>query len=228
MGAIQNALNQALGAGAGAVVGMAHVSEQKKQREIAEAKNKAEIASTEQEVQAKKFAYKNDTIEAAKAIQAHKENNFDPDVETASGTYKLSSLTAEQLNDLDEKGVESLAKAVDEIRGGSMRKERIERMEKRGNKAAEAERKSQEYEKALKDGAALKPSEFKAKYGMGKTAMRAELRQVNPKRANRELKKAYQAFEELSDRQSASRTLKFDIEAAVAKIERLKNVGGRK
>lgn len=128
---------------------------------------------------------------------------------------------------MSEQDVNSLADEVEKFRQGPLTEARITRMEKASEERDTAKAENDKYKKALEADAGLKPKEFKEKYGMGKTAMRQKLRDTNPAKKDRELKKAYAAFEELNDRIEATRTLRFNIQAATAKIERLQR-GGRR
>lgn len=147
------------------------VSEQKKA-------NAAKNAEDEQIVKSTKTAIRNDTIEAATAIKAHegKEEKF---IKTFEG------IDFDKLGELDEKGIEDLAKRVDTYRSGKMTDDRIEKMNKAGDK----------YQK-------YHDNPIDRIYKTGDN-----------------LKKAYESFRELNQRIDASRQLKFNLEAAQARLK---------
>ena len=129
MGAIQNSINQALGTIAGATTLGVHAIEAQKQSKIAEAKNQADIAATQEQLNAAKLAYKNDTIEAAKAIGAHEADFGELDF----NGKKIKDITNEEYSALDDAKVEELAGVVDKFREGKLKQDRIERLEEASN-----------------------------------------------------------------------------------------------
>lgn len=111
-----NQMLGALGTATGALAVGKHIQNQNK--EIA-AKN----AEDQQIIDTTKTAIKNDTIEAAAAISAH-EPEFKKMLK--DGNYDLKNLTDEQ--------VDALSKEVDSFRSGKLTDDRIDRMEKAGEK----------------------------------------------------------------------------------------------
>ena len=129
MGAIQNQINQGL---AQASIGFGvfkHAKAEEKQAKLAEEKNKAEIASTQEQLNASKLAYKNDTIEAVKAIGAHEPSFGDIDF----NGKKIKDITSEEYASLDDAKVGELAGIVDSFREGKLKDDRIKRLEDASN-----------------------------------------------------------------------------------------------
>ncbi len=225
MGVIQGAINQLVGtAAAGAVVGK-HISTEVKQQKLAEAKNQADIAATEEQLAATKQAYRNDTIEAAKAINAHE--GFDPEI--AAGR-KFSSYNADELANLSDDEVKTLAAEVDKIRAGKLTEDRIQRLESASNLPEEGRHtikraKTIKGQRVYRTAVNVKTGKVEelyrdipAKHIPGKYISNKDYK-------NQELEKAYDAFRELNNRIATSRELKFDISAAEAKIRQLKTGG---
>lgn len=199
MGAIQNQINQGL-AQASIVSGIVkHAKAEEKQAKIAEEKNKAEIASTQEQLNATKLAYKNDTIEAAKAIGAHESSFGDMDF----NGKKIKDITSEEYAGLDDAKIDELAGIVDKFREGKLKDDRIKRLEDASN---------------LKETG--RHTIQKAKTIPGKYISNKEYK-------NEQLEKAYDSFRELNNRIAASRELKFDIKAAEEKIRNLKEGGNK-
>ena len=128
MGAIQSSINSALGTAAIAGGITKHIQVQEKQAKLAEEKTKAEIASTQEQLNATKLAYKNDTIEAAKAIGAH-ESTFG-DLEFNG--KKIKDITSEEYAGLDDAKIKELAGIVDNFREGKLKDDRIKKLEWKG------------------------------------------------------------------------------------------------
>lgn len=249
MGAIQNQINQALGqASIAAGVGK-HAIAEAKQAKIAEAKNQAEIAATQEQLNAAKLAYKNDTIEATMAIKAHEGdagrtvNDFDPVI----GGKKLSEYVKKDdkgkmvldnealskvFSGLSEKEVEDLANEVDKFRSGTLTKNTNERLTAASNLPEEGRHtvkraKTIPGQRVWRQSINVKTGKVEdlyrdipAKHVPGKYISNKEYK-------NQQLEKAYIAERELNDRIAASRELKFDIKAATEKISRLQQ-GGKK
>ena len=251
MGAIQNQINQTLGqASIAAGVGK-HAAAEAKQAKIAEAKNQAEIAATQEQLNAAKLAYKNDTIEASIAIRSH-ESGFDPEIkgkkmseyvkvdkegnpilDKNGKTIADPDALTEALNSLDEKEINMLADKVHEYRSGKMREDRIARMTN-AKKVSEEELKDlQKLDKKAR--AAADPLSSQGKWGRNvvyqektggftRAQMAKKIREAKGA-GSKYMKKAYESFRELNDRLAASSELKFDIKAATEKINIL---GGKK
>lgn len=230
MGAIQNQVNSLIGQVGILGAGVAHAAGQAKANKLAEQKTQAEIAETAEQKAGAIKNLKNDTIEAAEAIYAHSgdEGRTPGDFDPVVGGKKWSELSSEEKANLSENDINALADEVEKFRQGPLTKERIDRMEKAAEERDTAKADHDKYKKALEEDAGLKPKEFKEKYKMGKTAMRQKLRETNPAKKDRELKKAYAAFEELNDRIEATRTLRFNISAATEKINMLQTKRGGK
>ena len=199
MGAIQNQINQGL---AQASIGLGivkHAKAEEKQAKLAEEKNKAEIASTQEQLNATKLAYKNDTIEAAKAIGAHEPEFGDMDF----NGKKIKDITSEEYAGLDDAKIGELGEIVDKFREGKLKDDRIKRLEDASN-LKETGRHTVQRAKTI-PGKYISNKEYK----------------------NQQLEKAYDSFRELNNRIAASRELKFDIKAAEEKIRKLKEGGNR-
>ena len=228
MGAIQNQINQTLGqASIAAGIGK-HAIAEAKQAEIAEAKNQAEIAATQEQLNAAKLAYKNDTIEAAKAIGAH-EAEFG---ELEFNGKKIKEITNDEYAGLDDAKVEELAGIVDKFREGKLKQDRIDRLEEASN-LPETGRHTVKRARTIPSQRVWRQSinvktgkvedlyrDIPAKHIPGKYISNKDYK-------NQQLEKSYEAFRELNDRIAASRELKFDIKAATEKISRLQQ-GGKK
>lgn len=226
MGAIQNSINQALGTIAGATTLGVHAIEAQKQSKIAEAKNQADIAATQEQLNAAKLAYKNDTIEAAKAIGAHEADFGELDF----NGKKIKDITNEEYSALDDAKVEELAGVVDKFREGKLKQDRIERLEEASN-LPETGRHTVKRAKTIQGQRVWRQSinvktgkvedlyrDIPAKHIPGKYISNKDYK-------NQQLEKSYDAFRELNDRIAASRELKFDISAATEKIKRLQQGG---
>ena len=226
MGAIQNSINQALGTIAGATTLGVHAIEAQKQSKIAEAKNQADIAATQEQLNAAKLAYKNDTIEAAKAIGAHEADFGELDF----NGKKIKDITNEEYSALDDAKVEELAGVVDKFREGKLKQDRIERLEEASN-LPETGRHTVKRAKTIQGQRVWRQSinvktgkvedlyrDIPAKHIPGKYISNKDYK-------NQQLEKSYDAFRELNDRIAASRELKFDINAATEKIKRLQQGG---
>jgi len=226
MGAIQNSINQALGTIAGATTLGVHAIEAQKQSKIAEAKNQAEIAATQEQLNAAKLAYKNDTIEAAKAIGAHEADFGELDF----NGKKIKDITNEEYAALDDAKVEELAGVVDKFRESKLKQDRIDRLEEASN-LPETGRHTVKRAKTIPGQRVWRQSinvktgkvedlyrDIPAKHIPGKYISNKDYK-------NQQLEKSYEAFRELNDRIAASRELKFDIKAATEKIKRLQQGG---
>lgn len=228
MGAIQNQINQGL-AQASIVGGIVkHAKAEEKQAKLAEEKTKAEIASTQEQLNASKLAYKNDTIEAAKAIGAHEPSFGDMDF----NGKKIKDITGEEYAGLDDAKIGELGEIVDKFREGKLKDDRIKRLEDASN--------MKETGRHTVKRAQTIPGERLWRQSINvKTGQVVDLYRDTPSKhvpgkyisnkeyKNQQLEKAYDSFRELNDRIAASRELKFDIKAAEEKIRMLKEGGNR-
>lgn len=226
--AIQNSINQALGAIAGATALGVHTVD-------AEQKKQAEIVETREQLASTKKAYKNDTIEAAIAIRAHNDK-FDPQIgdkkmseyvkkNDKGETVQDNDALSKALEALDEKGIEDLAQKVEEERTGQMTTDRVANMDKWGAEAKELpdlEEKNREARRVA-DPLTLKGGRNAIYQRMtgGFTRKQMAKKIHDAQMANKYLKKSYESFRELNNRIAASRELKFDIKAATEKLKRL-------
>jgi hypothetical protein len=256
MGAIQNQINQTLGQASIAVGVSKHAAAEAKQAKIAEAKNQAEIAATAEQQAADKLAYKNNTIEAALAIHAHRDDSYKIGKETISradydafdpkiGDKKLSEYSEKELSaalqNLDEAGIERLAKDVDDFRTNVLADMNTRRLAATSG-LKETGRKTLERAKNIPQQ--VIPARTWITEQLGKDNKVIPLKKSIPEKIipakhipgkyisnkdykNQQLEKAYTAERELNDRIAASRELKFDIKAATEKISRLQQ-GGKK
>ena len=221
MGAIQSSINSALGTAAIAGGITKHIQVQEKQSKLAEEKTKAEIASTQEQLNATKLAYKNDTIEAAKAIGAH-ESSFG-DLEFNG--KKIKDITSEEYAGLDDAKVNELAGIVDNFREGKLKDDRIKKLEDASN-LKETGRHTVQRAKTI-------PSFNIGVYFFSIASSFEEIRFSlcrecdNKEYKNQQLEKAYESFRELNDRIAASRELKFNIKAAEEKIKKLQEGGNK-
>ena len=228
MGAIQNQINQGL-AQASIVGGIVkHAQVQEKQAKLAEEKTKAEIASTQEQLNATKLAYKNDTIEAAKAIGAHESTFGDIDF----NGKKIKDITSEEYAGLDDAKIGELAGIVDSFREGKLKDDRIKKLEDASN-LKETGRHTIQRAKTIPGERLWRQSinvktgqvvdlykDTPAKHVPGKYIDNKEFK-------NQQLEKAYKSFRELNDRIAASRELKFNIKAAEEKIRNLQEGGNK-
>ena len=228
MGAIQSSINSALGTAAVAGGITKHIQVQEKQAKLAEEQTKAEIASTQEQLNATKLAYKNDTIEAAKAIGAH-ESTFG-DLEFNG--KKIKDITSEEYAGLDDAKVNELAGIVDKFREGKLKDDRIKKLEDASN-LKDTGRHTVQRAKTI-------PGERLWRQSINvKTGQVVDLYKDTPSKhvpgkyidnkefKNQQLEKAYKSFRELNDRIAASRELKFDIKAAEEKIRKLQEGGNK-
>lgn len=228
MGAIQNQINQGL---AQASIGLGivkHAKAEEQQAKLAEEKNKAEIASTQEQLNASKLAYKNDTIEAAKAIGAHEPEFGDMDF----NGKKIKDITGEEYAGLDDAKIGELGEIVDKFREGKLKDDRIKRLEDASNMKETGRhtvKRAQNIpgERLWRQSINVKTGQVvdlyrdtPSKHVPGKYISNKEYK-------NQQLEKAYDSFRELNDRIAASRELKFDIKAAEEKIRELKEGGNR-
>ena len=228
MGAIQNQINQALAQTAitGGIVKHAKVEE--KQAKLAEEKTKAEIASTQEQLNATKLAYKNDTIEAAKAIGAHESSFGDIDF----NGKKIKDITSEEYAGLDDAKIKELAGIVDNFREGKLKDDRIKKLEDASNlkeTGSHTVKRAQTIpgERLWRQSINVKTGQVvdlyrdtPSKHVPGKYISNKEYK-------NQQLEKAYDSFRELNDRIAASRKLKFNIKAAEEKIRKLQEGGNK-
>ena len=228
MGAIQNQINQGL---AQASIGLGivkHAKAEEKQAKLAEEKNKAEIASTQEQLNASKLAYKNDTIEAAKAIGAHEPEFGDMDF----NGKKIKDITGEEYAGLDDAKIGELGEIVDKFREGKLKDDRIKRLEDASNMKETGRhtvKRAQNIpgERLWRQSINVKTGQVVDLY-MDTPSKHVPGKYISNKEyKNQQLEKAYDSFRELNDRIAASRELKFDIKAAEEKIRELKEGGNR-
>ena len=228
MGAIQNQINQGLTQAS--IVGgiLKHAKVEEKQAKLAEEKTKAEIASTQEQLNATKLAYKNDTIEAAKAIGAHESSFGDMEF----NGKKIKDITSEEYAGLDDAKIGELAGIVDKFREGKLKDDRIKKLEDASN-LKETGRHTIQRAKTIPGERIWRQSinvktgkvedlyrDIPAKHVPGKYIDNKEFK-------NQQLEKAYKSFRELNDRIAASRELKFNIKAAEEKIRNLQEGGNK-
>lgn len=228
MGAIQDKVNSLTGSIGILGAGLSHGISQGKAAEVEKAKVEAEVASTEEQLKATKAAYKNDTIEAAKAIGAHEADFGELDF----NGKKIKDITNEEYAALDDAKVEELADVVDKFREGKLKQDRIDRLEEASN-LPETGRHTVKRARTIPGQRVWRQSinvktgkvedlyrDIPAKHIPGKYISNKDYK-------NQQLEKSYEAFRELNNRIAASRELKFDIKAATEKINRLQQ-GGKK
>lgn len=120
MGTIQSSINAGLGTAAGALAAGKHLKQQQLNIDAAN-------AADEQTVKTTKQAIRNDTIEAAAAIQAHEGNE-----EAFKKVFE--GIDFNKLGELDDTGIEDLAKRVATYRTGKMTTDRIADIQESGER----------------------------------------------------------------------------------------------